>query len=205
MKESPSKEALAERAGDLAKKWPELESSKQHEFVRNILRRVTVGQATIEIEIDKTEFLAVVLGHNTEIRSSTPPSKLATLKLTRDFQALRARGEVRMIAPQGDAGFERAPVMSLVKVAARAHDWYQRIVAGEISTIGQLAEKSGLTKRYVRRVLQCANLSPQIIEGLLAGKHPPNATVKEIVHALPFDWREQDRTFFGQDGESSVF
>jgi site-specific DNA recombinase len=187
MKESPSKDALAERAGDLARKWPELESSKQHEFVRNILRRVTVGQATIEIEIDKNKFVATLLGHNTEIRSSTPPSKLATLKLTRDFQALRARGEVRMIAPQGDAGFERAPVVSLVKVAARAHDWYQRIVAGEISTIGQLAEKSGLTKRYVRRVLQCANLSPQIIEGLLAGKHPPNATAKEIVRALPLD------------------
>jgi hypothetical protein len=86
--------------------------------------------------------------------------------------------------------------MSLVKVAARAHDWYQQIVAGEIATISQLAEKSGLTKRYVRRVLQCANLSPQIIEGLLAGKHPPNATLQEIVRALPLDWREQDRTVF---------
>jgi site-specific DNA recombinase len=205
MKQSPIKDAVAERAGDLAKKWPELEIFKQHEFVRNILRRVTVGQTTIVLEIDKTKFVASLLGHNTEIRPSIIRPKLATLNLTRAFQALRARGEVRMIAPQGDAGFERAPVMSLVKVAARAHEWYQQIVAGEIATISQLAEKSGLTERYVRRVLQCTNLSPQIIEGLLAGKHPPNATVKEIVRARPLDWREQDRTFFGQDGEASAF
>jgi site-specific DNA recombinase len=205
MKQDPIKEALEGRAAGLARKWPELESCKQHEFARTILKRVTVGQEIIEIEIDKTKFLAAVLGHNTEIRSSTPTSKLATLRLTRAFQALRARGEVRIIATQGDAGFESAPVMSLVKVAARAHDWYQQIVAGEIAAISQLAKKAGLTERYVRRVLQCANLSPRIIEGLLAGKHPPNATMKEIVRALPLDWREQDRRFFGQDGEASAF
>jgi hypothetical protein len=158
---------------------------------------VTVGQTTIGLEIDKTKFVASLLGSNTEIRPSIIPSKLATLNLTRAFQALRARGEVRMIAPQGDAGFERTPVMSLVKVAARAHGWYQQIVAGEIATISQLAEKSGLTKRYVRRVLQCANLSPHIVEGLLSGKHPPNLAVKSILGSVPLDWREQDRSFFG--------
>jgi site-specific DNA recombinase len=195
MKESPSKDALVERAEDWARKWPQLGNFKQHEFVTNILRRVTVGQATIGLEIDKTKFVAALLGHNTEIRSSVSPSKLGTLNLTGDFQALRARGEVRMIAPH-DAAFEGAPVMSLVKVVARSQDWYQRIVTGEISTIGQIAQKSGLTKRYIRRVLQCANLSPQIVEGLLTGKHPPNVTVKEILHSVPLDWREQDRTVF---------
>jgi site-specific DNA recombinase len=197
IKEGPSKDALIERAEDSARKWPKLENFKQHEFVRNIIRRVTVGQTTIGLEIDKTKFVASLLGNNTEIRPSIIPPKLATLNLTRAFQALRARGEVRMIAPHGDAGFERTPVMSLVKVAARAHDWYQQIVAGEIATISQLAEKSGLTKRYVRRVLQCANLSPHIVEGLLSGKHPPNLVVKSILGSVPLDWREQDRSFFG--------
>jgi site-specific DNA recombinase len=195
MKESLKKDALAERAGDFARKWSRLETSKQHEFVKNILLRVTVGQTTIELEIDKTRFVETLLGHNTEIRSSVFPSKQATMKLTLTFQALRARGEVRMIAPPGDAGCEVAPVMSLVKVAARAHNWYQRIVAGEISSVGQLAQTSGLTRRYVRRVLQCANLSPQIIESLLTGKHPPNLTVKEILHGVPLNWRDQEKSF----------
>jgi site-specific DNA recombinase len=195
MKESPSKDALVERAEDWARRWPELGNSKQHEFVRNIVRRVTVGQATIEIEIDKTKFAAILLGRHTEIRSSIIPPKLDTLNLTRAFQAVRARGEVRMIAPHGDAGFKEAPAMSLVKVVARSYDWYQRIVAGEIGTIGQLAQKSRLTKRYVRRVLQCANLSPQIIEGLLTGKHPPNLTVKAILHRVPLNWRDQEKSF----------
>lgn len=183
---------------------PVFEISKQHEFVRNILGRVTVGQTTITLEINKAKFVASLMGHGTDISSALVPPKAAALKLTGDFRAFRPRGEVRIVSPHADGYFEGAPVMSLVKVAARAHDWYQRIVAGKISTVAQLAQRVGLTKRYVRRVLQCANLSPHIVENLLTGKHPPNSTVKAIVGALPLDWREQDGTFFGQDGLAIV-
>jgi hypothetical protein len=74
--------------------------------VRNIVRRVTVGQTTVGLEIDKNKFVATLLGHNTEIRSSVSPAKLVILKLTRDFQAFRARGEVRMISPNDESGCE---------------------------------------------------------------------------------------------------
>ena len=82
---------------------------------------------------------------------------------------------------------------SLVKAVARAHAWYERIVAGEVTTIDQLARKSGLTRRYVRRILQFAHLSPQITEALLTGKHRPNLMLKELMHGVPFSWREQEK------------
>jgi hypothetical protein len=43
---------------------------------------------------------------------------------------------------------------SLLKLVARSRDWYERILAGEVATIGQLAQKCGLTRRYVRNLLQ---------------------------------------------------
>jgi hypothetical protein len=79
-----------------------------------------------------------------------------------------------------------------VKAVARAHGWHERIVAGEIATVGELARKSGLSKRYSRRILQCANLSPQITEALLADKHRPNLILKEILRGVPLNWREQE-------------
>jgi alkylated DNA nucleotide flippase Atl1 len=87
-------------------------------------------------------------------------------------------------------------VQSFAKAIARARDWYERIVAGEVNTVGQLAQEAGLTKRYVRRILQCATLSPQITETLLTGKHRPNLTLKEILHRMPLNWREQEQRLF---------
>lgn len=101
-----------------------------------------------------------------------------------------------MIAPQGDSP-QREKVPSLVKAVARARGWYERIVSGEIGTIGQLALKSGLTRRYVRRILQCAILSPQITDALLTGKHRPNLTVKELLRGVPLDWQEQEKKILG--------
>jgi site-specific DNA recombinase len=194
MRNTESKGAAAEKAKDLAKKWPLLAVSTQHEFIRTILKRVTIGQTTLWIEIDKSKLVAALLELNSEGVSTSFTGKSTILKLTSAFQALRQRGELRVIAPLNDgACFEGSRVPSLVKAVARAHNWYEQIVTGEISTVGQLAQKTALTRRYVRRILQCARLSPQITEALLTGKHPPNLTLKEIQHSVPLNWREQEK------------
>jgi DNA invertase Pin-like site-specific DNA recombinase len=192
MKDTSDKDAAAERAKDLAKKWLTVESSKQHEFVGNVLRRVTIGQTAAWIEIDRTKLLATLIGHKSEVLRPSLRDELNVLKLSADFQVLRRGGELRVISPNSESNFEGPRVPSLVKAVARAHDWYERIVAGEITTIGELARKSGLTRRYVRRILQCANLSPLITEALLKGRHRPNLTLKEILRGVPLNWREHD-------------
>jgi site-specific DNA recombinase len=190
MEDNPSKDAAAERAKDLVAKWPRLEISKRHEFVRNILRRVTVGQTTVWIEIDKRTLLATLLGKKPETVPPSRTDKPDVLKLTGDFQARRRGSELRLVAPNNPSS-EGTPVPSLVKAVARARDWYERIVSGEVNTIGQLAQKSSLTRRYVRRILPFANLSPQITEMILSGKHRADLTLKELLNRIPSDWREQ--------------
>jgi hypothetical protein len=83
-------------------------------------------------------------------------------------------------------------VSSVVKAIARAHSWYKQIAAGEVTSIDQLAQQSGLTRRYVRRILQFGYLSPQITEAVLTGKHRPNLTLKEFLRGVPLDWQEQE-------------
>ena len=74
---------------------------------------------------------------------------------------------------------------------ARARDWYERIVAGKVATVGQLAQETGLSSSYVKRVLKCGVLSPQITENILAGKHRPNLTLQELLQSIPTDWQAQ--------------
>jgi len=45
-----------------------------------------------------------------------------------------------------------------VKAVARARDWYEQIVAGEVGTVGQLAQKTGLPSTYIKRILGCTML-----------------------------------------------
>jgi DNA invertase Pin-like site-specific DNA recombinase len=191
---SPSKEAVTERANELAKKWPKLEISKQHEFTKNILKRVVVGKAAVWIEIDRPKLLTALLGQNSESLSPSSGRKHEILKLSGDFQALHRGGKLSVIGPQNGSSFEGAPVPSLVKAIARARDWYDRIAAGEIETMDQLSQESGLPRRYVRRILRCASLSPSITETLLVGKHRPSLTLNEILQGVPLDWGAQKKT-----------
>jgi site-specific DNA recombinase len=192
MKDKPTQDAATERAKQLAREWLAIGTSKQQEFVGNILRRVTIGQKEVWTEIDRTKLRATLLGRKPEAISPSSRKKSDFLKLADDFQVLRRGSELRVIAPHGDAVLKGKSAPSLIKAVVRARDWYVRILAGEVATIGQLAQKSRLTKRYVRRILQCANLSPQITEALLTGNHRANLTLKEILGGVPLYWKEQE-------------
>src|SRR5882724_11791016 len=62
MKNSPDKDLAAERAKELVKGWSKLEGSEQQEFVRNVLKRVVVGQTALWIEVDRAKLLETLLG-----------------------------------------------------------------------------------------------------------------------------------------------
>jgi site-specific DNA recombinase len=189
LESSLEKDVVAERTRDLAKRWPELEIVKQHEFVRNVVKRVVAGQATVWIEVDRAKLVERLLGHEPEFvaASETGPD---CIELTADFQPLRRGSELRLVRPMGSSP-EVTPVPSLVKAIARARYWYERIVTGEVGTVGQLAQETGLPSTYVKRILTCAMLSPQITEAILSGKHRPNVTLRELLQKFPIDWRKQ--------------
>ena len=84
-----------------------------------------------------------------------------------------------------------------MKAIARARDWYERIVAGEIESIDHLVQKSGLTRTYIMRIMQCAHLSPKIVEAVLAGTHRHDLSLKWMLADIPLDWREQEKRFSG--------
>jgi len=136
---SPEKDAAAEQSLNMAKGWPKLETAKQYEFVRKVLRRVIVGQNKVWIEVDEAKLLQTLLGRKPG-SVAVDEHKIETIKLTADFQPLRRGNELRLVGPPGSC-FERTPVPSLVKAIARARDWYERIVGGEISTVVQLAKE----------------------------------------------------------------
>ena len=190
--ESLEKDVTGARALELAKRWPQLETAKQHEFFRAVVRQVIVGQTTVWIEVDSLQLAETLLGHAPVCSTVAGEHALSPIKLTAELQAVRRGGKVRLAGPKSSC-FERSPAPSLLKAIARARDWYERIVSGEVGTVSQLAQKTRLSSTYVKRMMECATLSPQITEILLSGKNRPDLTLQELLQNVPLDWPEQLR------------
>jgi len=195
MEDGPCKDAAAECAKDLATGWPKLELFKRHELLNIILKRVVLGNTSLTVEVDKTKLLATLLAENPEALASLRTHKSDVLARTSAFGALRRGSQLRLVTPQNGSGFDRTPVTSLANAIARARDWYKGIVDGDVNTVGQLARNVGLTRRYVRKILRCAILSPRITEAILTGDHRPNLTLQEVRQSVPLDWRQQEHRF----------
>ena len=76
---------------------------------------------------------------------------------------------------------------------ARGRTWYEWILAGEVSGASVIAQKLSLNERYVRRVLECAFLAPDIVEAILDGRQPSDLTFARLTHRLPLNWIDQRR------------
>jgi len=52
----------------------------------------------------------------------------------------------------------------------------------------------GITRRYIRRLVNLAFLSPQLVEAILQGRQPIALTATRLTELdLPLDWSEQRR------------
>lgn len=195
IKDGAVRDLVGNKVAQLAEAWPKLDRPKVEQIIRNMVSRVTVGESKLWIEINKANLFAYFQVQAPRGIGAAFGGK-PDLQLRFDFEIFRRGGGICIVPPNDNSG-RTSPVPSIVKAIARAREWHERIISAEIGTIGQLAEKSGLTKRYIRKVLQLGHLSPKVTEALLAGKHSPSLTLKKILHDVPLEWREQERRILG--------
>ena len=106
----------------------------------------------------------------------------------------RCGGEMRLVFPPDHPGqAPSVPASSLLKALARGRQWYEWIVAEEVSGPRAIAQRLGLSERYVGRVLECAFLAPDIVEAIFGGRQPADLTFKKLTNRVPFSWTEQRR------------
>jgi hypothetical protein len=112
------------------------------------------------------------------------------IRVAADFKPLRRGNELCLMVPKNSSS-KGAPIASLVKATAHARGWYEKIVAGEIGTIVELAQKTGVSSAYAKRILRYAILSPEIVESILSGDHRPDLTLRRFPRTIPLEWRKQ--------------
>jgi site-specific DNA recombinase len=83
---------------------------------------------------------------------------------------------------------------ALIKAIARGRTWFEELATGRVRSLQELAKRDGITRRYIRRLVGLAFLSPQLVEAILEGRQPVELTATRLTKIdLPLDWTEQRR------------
>jgi ParB-like chromosome segregation protein Spo0J len=99
----------------------------------------------------------------------------------------RGRGRLLNVQAQG-----HDPV--LLEALGRALHWQALLDEGAVASNAEIAEREGLERSTVTRLLPLALLAPAIIEQCLAGRQPRSLTLRWLQrHRLPDDWQGQHR------------
>ena len=153
----------------------------------------------IEVEVGKQEMRDILIAdpHASSVRPATHQLEQGmsdVIRLDIEARVRRCGGEMRLVfSPDHPGQAPSLPASTLLKALARGRQWYEWIVAGEVSGRRSIAQKLRLDERYVGRVLECAFLAPDIVEAILDGRQSPDLTFKKLTHRLPLGWIEQRR------------
>jgi hypothetical protein len=82
--------------------------------------------------------------------------------------------------------------LALIKAIARGSAWFDELATGRALSLQTLAERDGITRRYIRRLVDLAFLSPELVDAILHGRQPVALTATRLTELdLPVDWTEQ--------------
>jgi hypothetical protein len=83
---------------------------------------------------------------------------------------------------------------ALIKAIARGHAWFEELATGRARSLQDLAKRDGIARRYIRRLVGLAFLSPQLVEAILQGRQPVALNATRLTQLdLPLDWTEQHK------------
>jgi site-specific DNA recombinase len=145
-----------------------------------------VGRETIVVEVS-TSGLASHLG--TKLTPDAPPH----LTLVIDARLRRSGKAVRLVERGGKAVGSSESQQHLVRIMYLAQTWWDEMLENDLSA-SELAQRHGVDKSYVSRVVRLRFLSPVIVQQILEGRQLASLNARRLLglRELQFDWRAQE-------------
>jgi DNA invertase Pin-like site-specific DNA recombinase len=165
-------------------------AGERAKLVRELVGKIIVDEKTITIKLRR----GPLLGGNVLSCASDEPSDSA-LKLTAAVAFTRRGAETKLVLP-GLAQQNHSPRCdpALIKAIARGRAWFEELATGRAGSLQVLAKREGISRRYIRRLVALAFLSPELLEAILQGRQPVELTTTRLTEFdLPLDWTEQHK------------
>jgi site-specific DNA recombinase len=149
--------------------------------IRNLIDRVVIGQATIQILLS-------------EVADGTESARILTLPWTRPSP--HRKREVIQGANNAKTYARPMPANAraiLIEHLRDAHRWLDELLSNPGLTLESIALREDKTERSIRMTLSLAFLAPEIVKAAVEGRLPRGFGLKRLVD-LPMAWPDQWRT-----------
>ena len=115
-------------------------------------------------------------------------SSLTTLSIAARLK--RTGLEMRFVV---DGANDREVDINLMRIMVRAHAIRDRLLQDNSLSIDEVAREEDVSPSYVTRLMRLTLLAPDIVTGILTGRHRPELTARKLMAdtRLPLDWDEQ--------------
>ena len=163
-------------------------------LVRELVEKIIVDEKTIIIKLRR----GLLLGGDVPSSASEAASDSA-VELTATVAFTRRGAETKLVLPRlAPQKHSSRCDPALIKAIARGRAWFEELATGRARSLHELAKRDGISRRYIRRLVGLAFLSPQLIEAILQGRQPVALTATRLTELdLPLDWTEQHKLLAG--------
>src|SRR5881227_913661 len=159
-------------------------------LVRELVEKIIVDEKTIIIKLQR----GALLGGDVPSFASADGCDNA-IELTAAVAFTRRGAETKLVLP-GLAQQKHSSTCdpALIKAIARGRAWFEDLAMGRVRSLQDTAKRDGISRRYIRRLVGLAFLSPELIEAILQGRQPVELTATRLTELdLPLDWTEQHK------------
>src|SRR5438445_8532638 len=165
-------------------------AGERAKLVRELVEKIIVDEKTIIIKLQR----GALLGGDVPSSASADGCDNA-IEVTAAVAFTRRGGETKLVLPglaQQNHSSRCDP--ALIKAISRGRAWFEELATGRARSLQQLAKHDGISRRYIRRLVGLAFLSPQLVEAILQGGQPVELTATRLTELdLPLDWIEQHK------------
>ena len=197
--------AILDNAGTLAKKLTSVSISEQRGILLCLLKKITIAETELRIEVRVNELMMALsssekaqgvqfgprqIGNKAVHAAKSQPDE--DVVILSSPVVFKRRGVETKIVLEGAPSLKRSrPDPALIKTVARAHVWFEDIVAGRL-TMTELAAREGMKVSSVAKLLPLALLAPDIVEAILAGDQSASIVARHLIRSnLPVLWKQQ--------------
>ena len=101
--------------------------------------------------------------------------------MTRRYGRCRRGAETKLVLPglaQQKHSSRCDP--ALIKAIARGRAWFEELATGRARSLQDLAKREAISRRYIRRLVGLALLSPQLVRAILQGRQSVELTATQL-------------------------
>ena len=185
---------LIGRGRQISEELPTLAPEIVRSILLTLVNRIDIKAEHVEIRVYQQRLHDLL-----QAQSIEPPLPAPAHAGTGDILKLKVKARLQRVGREMKLVVHNAEDRTiadpgLLRIAARAHDFQERLMQDPDLTVPAIASQERLTIGYLSRLLRLPSLAPDIVTAIINGKHPPELSAKRLTRLalkLPTDWAEQ--------------